>query len=40
MGNQNLSKKHECGALRSNLESMALNCVMAKGANRLDSDGL
>ena len=34
---ENLSKKHECSALTSNLEGTALNCVMAKRANERDS---
>ena len=34
---ENLSKKQECTALRSNLEGTALNCVMAKKTNERDS---
>ena len=33
---ENLSKKHECSALTSNLEGTALNCVMAKRPNERD----
>ena len=34
---ENLPKKHKCSALTSNLEGTALNCVMAKRANKRDS---
>ena len=34
---ESLSKKQECSALTSNLEGIALNCVMAKRANERDS---
>ena len=36
-GEENLSKKQECSALTSNLEGIALICVMAKRTNGRDS---